>query len=166
MVPQIRVAEPADIPGIRGVARSAWMEAHAPIVGVDTVESFLAEYYDAASFVDRLDREDVILDVAVAESTPIVGYVMGIADDEDAGLYHLAHIYVDPDHWGGGIGQALLEHVENRVQAGGGNRIQLGVIADNDRAIDFYEQAGYHRVESGYDERLDTPNYTYEKQLR
>lgn len=166
MVPKIRVAEPADIPGIRGVARAAWSEAHAPIVGDATVESFLAEYYDAQSFVDRIERDDVILDVATRGDDPIVGYVLVIEDEDDPQLFHLAHIYVDPNHWGDGIGQSLLDHVETRVQAAGGHRIRLGVMTENRRAVDFYDQAGYHRVEEGYDERLETPNATYEKQVR
>lgn len=165
MVPQIRTAEPADIPGIRGVARAAWMEAHAPIVGVETVEAFLAEHYDSRSFVDRVAREDVILDVAVAETAPIAGYVMGIEDADDEAVVHLAHIYVAPECWGNGVGQALLDHFEHRVGDRGGDWIQLGVMAENDRAVDFYERAGYDRVDSGYDERVEVDNYTYEKRL-
>lgn len=159
----LRPAEPADVERIRDVARRAWEAAHEPIVGGDAVERFLTEYYDADSFRARIDREGTILDVAT--DGDVVGYVLVSPDEDDGTTYHLSHIYVAPSRWGEGVGGRLLERAERRVGERGGERIRLGVMADNDRAVGFYEAADYRRRESFYDDRIDAPGYAYEKVL-
>lgn len=70
-----------------------------------------------------------------------------------------------PDRWGEGIGRRLLERAEAAVDDRGGDRMELGVMADNDRASAFYATAGFDRVDEFYDQRLDTPGYTSAKGL-
>jgi len=164
MPPSIRAAEPADIPGIQAVAEAAWAATHTPIVGADRVASFLDEYYTTAAFLEWIEDEDSVVTVATTPEDPVVGYVLGIPDDDGA-VFHLAHIYVHPDDWSEGVGQALLTDFEATVRDRGRDRVRLGVMAGNDRAIDFYEAAGYTRVAEGYDDRLETDNYTYEKMV-
>lgn len=163
MVVAIRPAADGDVTGIRTVAERAWRAAHEPIVGADVVESFLAEYYGEDAFRDRIDRDDVVLAVAVDES--VVGYVFAPRDDEDPATVHLSHLYVAPDRWGEGVGRRLLARAEARAHDLGGEEMHLAVMADNDRAVGFYEAAGYRRTGSFYDERAETRSYRYEKTL-
>lgn len=166
MTGEIRPAEPGDVDGIQRVAEAAWRAAHEPIVGSDVVDSFLEEYYGTEQFLERVARDDVVLAVAVepAGDEAVVGYVLGMPDDD--AVLHLSHIYVVPDRWGEGIGRRLLAHVEERARERGADRVELGVMADNDRAVAFYEDGGYSRSGSFYDERADTRSYTYEKPVR
>lgn len=159
----IRPAMSEDIPAIRAIATDAWYAAHAPIVGEGTVAAFLGEYYTRQAFVDWIAEERTILDVAM-EDRPR-GYVLALPQEEPAGTYGLAHVYVDPDHWGEGIGTRLLGHVETRIRESDGDRVTLGVMTANERAIGFYEDAGYERIAESYDERIDTRSYTYAKEL-
>lgn len=160
---EVRPAEYADIERIREVARRAWESAHEPIVGGDAVERFLTAYYDAESFRARIDREEAILDVAAASD--VVGYVLASPDGEAAATFDLSQIYVAPSRWGDGVGRTLLEHLERRVRDRGGSRVRLGVMAENDRAVRFYEAAGYRRTGEFYDDRIDAHGYTYAKDL-
>jgi ribosomal protein S18 acetylase RimI-like enzyme len=188
----VRPATRTDVPAIRAVAERAWRAAHEPIVGPDAVDAFLAEFYDQESFHERVAREDRHLRVAVADTgasvsgaengtaesgsgdrTPdadatdrgVVGYTLSLPDDDDPAVFHLAHVYVPPDRWGEGVGRRLLADVETLAHEQGADRLRLGVLADNDRAVAFYERAGFERVDTGHDDRLDAPNHTYEKPL-
>ena len=165
MARDIRRAEPSDVPAIRSVAADAWHEAHAPIIGTDTVAEFLAEYYDPASFQDRIDHTATILAVATDTENTVVGYILATPIDTDGTTFALSQIYVVPDRWAEGIGQRLLDHVEQKSRDCGGERISLGVMAENDRAIGFYEAAGYNQTDEFYDDRIDAHSYTYEKAL-
>ena len=52
-------------------------------------------------------------------------------------------LYVDPDHWSGGVGSALLEAAVGHLRAHGGTPVHLWVIAANERARRFYERFGF-----------------------
>ncbi|MFB6150119.1 MAG: GNAT family N-acetyltransferase [Halobacteriales archaeon] len=161
----IRRAEPSDIPEIRSVATAAWHAAHAPIIGPEAVEEFLADHYEPTSFQRWIEREDVVLDVATTPESAVIGYVLALPVNEETSTFSLTQIYIHPDHWGNGIGTRLLDRCEAAIQSRGGERIKLSVMADNERAIGFYEAAGYERVESFYDDRIETYSYTYAKSI-
>lgn len=165
MAVEVRPATPADVGGVRDVAEAAWHAAHAPIVGASAVESFLERYYDAAAFERLLEADEAVFAVADGSDAGVVGFVSARPDESDPEASQLGRIYVTPDRWGEGLGRRLLEHVESRVREQGGERIALGVMAENDRAVRFYEAAGYQRVDIFEDERLDITGYTYEKAL-
>jgi ribosomal protein S18 acetylase RimI-like enzyme len=158
MAAEIRPARSADLPAVQRVARAAWYAAHEPIVGEESVETFLAEYYSREALEERLGRRTVFL---VAVDDAVVGFaVAGPTDDPTT--YVLGRIYVSPDRWGEGIGRRLLEDVHGRARERGGERMRLGVMAENDRAVRFYEAAGYERVGDRVDERIGTTTYEYE----
>ncbi len=142
---EIRPARPDDTEEIRHVAERAWHSAHAPIIGTETTNDFLEQYYDAETFRSLIEIEESILDVAV-DDAGVVGFV-GANPVEGSTTFDLGRIYVLPGRWREGIGGRLLSHVERTVERRGGERIQLGVMTENERAVEFYESAGYRRDE-------------------
>lgn len=80
------------------------------------------------------------------------GRIAGIADfgpyrpDNDEGsdsrMGELYAIYVDPDHWGEGVGGALIDAVKATLAADGFADMRLWVLTDNRRARRFYERHG------------------------
>lgn len=161
---EIRAAEAGDVDGMQRVADRAWREAHESIVGEATVEVFLEEYYDAETFREHVESGESILLVAV-EDDEVAGFALAGPTDADPETFGLSRIYVLPERWGEGIGRALLERIERAVADRNGERITLGVMAENERAVEFYEAAGYERTGEFYDERIDATAYTYEKRL-
>lgn len=64
-----------------------------------------------------------------------------------AGGGSLDAIFVDPDHWGRGIGGRLLADATTYLTTQGLIPIRLWVLAGNRRARGFYEARGFHRDE-------------------
>ena len=55
----------------------------------------------------------------------------------------LAALYVDPEHWGCGIGTLLLTEARVRLAARGYSSTVLWMLAGNTRAQHFYERHGW-----------------------
>ena len=159
----VREATDGDLERVHGIAVAAWEAAHEPIVGAEAVAPFLEAHYDRESFEPYLSADRSLL--AVAEDDGVVGFVSVSPDEDCPERFDLGRLYVDPGRWGEGVGRRLLEHAESAVAERGGERVQLGVMAENDRAVAFYEAAGYERVDGFHDDRLDVEGYTYEKGL-
>ncbi|MEF8853007.1 MAG: GNAT family N-acetyltransferase [Haloarculaceae archaeon] len=179
----VRPARDEDVPAVQRVASAAWHAAHADIAGADVVEEFLAEYYTLARLRSDVADESRLFLVAddagddvddTGRAAPgerasarrgVVGFALALPADEEPDVYALGRIYVHPDRWGEGIGSRLLDRVETGVRERGGSRLRLGVMAENRRAVGFYEARGFERVEEGYDDRLDVERYIYAKDL-
>jgi ribosomal protein S18 acetylase RimI-like enzyme len=166
----VREATTGDVEAVQRVASASWHAAHADIAGEAVVAEFLEEYYSIQRLrEDVADQSRLFLvaeDGAVTESeSTVVGFALALPADDDPGVFALGRIYVDPDHWGEGVGTRLLDRVEGHVRARDGSRLRLGVMAENDRAVGFYESRGFERVEAGHDDRLDVRRYVYAKDL-
>jgi RimJ/RimL family protein N-acetyltransferase len=73
----------------------------------------------------------------------IVGFVgVGPSRDSDA-QGELYTIYVDPAHWGTGVGRELIRAGEERMRELGYRHVVLWVLDVNARARRFYEVAGW-----------------------
>ena len=98
----------------------------------------------AAGWECGLRRDRAQDPVLIAEE---VGWVVGFAvvgpaqDAEGAG--ELYAINVDPDHWGTGVGSALLAAAQAELARLGYAEAVLWVLADNARGRRFYEVAGW-----------------------
>jgi len=166
----VREATRGDVEPVQRVASAAWYAAHADIAGEAVVAEFLAEYYSTRRLRDDVaDQSRLFLVAEESEATGdesgVVGFALALPADDEPGVFALGRIYVDPDHWGEGVGTRLLDRVESHARARGGSRLRLGVMAENDRAVGFYESRGFERVETGHDDRLDVRRYVYAKDL-
>lgn len=139
--PSVRVARPGDAESIRAVAERSWNRAHGDILTEGTIDRVIEEWYDIEHTRHAIRRENVGYFVAEA-SDDVVGYVSGGRSD-DPDVATLAAIYVDPDYWGRGIGTALVERFHDFCRRRGYERVQLRVLAANDRARSFYRHHGY-----------------------
>ena len=91
------------------------------------------------------------------------GLVAGLAGIESMGskdkIRHRADfgISVDREYWGLGIGSALMEACIECAKKAGYEQMELNVVAENKRAIDMYEKAGFvefGRNPKGFKSRL------------
>jgi [ribosomal protein S18]-alanine N-acetyltransferase len=56
---------------------------------------------------------------------------------------YIPFIFVEPDLQNHGIGRLLLRRTESLLELEGQDRVQLDTLADNVRAVRFYEHQGY-----------------------
>jgi ribosomal protein S18 acetylase RimI-like enzyme len=85
-------------------------------------------------------------------------FFVAVADDEVVGyahagphpprrLYQLYRLYVDPGYWRQGIARNLLAETEQSLYDRDVGAYEAEVLAENDRAVAFYESTGFEQVE-------------------
>lgn len=156
---RIRRARPDDADAIRRVARESWRAAYDDILDAETIERKLDQWYDVEGLADSIDRADGVFLVADGGATggddaapggddAVVGFVQASpAPEADAGTtYVLARIYLRPERRSEGTGTRLLDQAIGAIRERGAETLRLGVFADNDAAVGFYEARGFERV--------------------
>jgi GNAT superfamily N-acetyltransferase len=88
-----------------------------------------------------------------ADSRQVVGFSsLGVArPGDDPALGELFTIYVLPERWGAGVGQALMATTLAQLRTEEFRAAVLWVLEDNPRTRRFYEQAGW-RADGGVKE--------------
>ncbi len=105
--------------------------------------TFTVEYEEAYLKRKKEAERDATL---VAEVDGVITGTAGIdLISRSDKVKHRAHfgISIDKDWWGIGIGRALTEACIECARAAGYLQMELGVIADNERAISLYRSAGF-----------------------
>ena len=74
-----------------------------------------------------------------------VGIVTGMRDTTERDVFHVFSMWVAPEARRQGIGQALLEEIEQWMRASGGRVARLSVTDAAPGARRLYERAGYER---------------------
>jgi len=142
---RVRDATPDDAPAIAAIKVAGWRAAY---------RGLLPDSALAALDVDRLTGEwrSALTSLAspggclVAElDGAVVGYVVFGAYrwPELPGAGEVYALYVDPTHWGGGAGRALMEAAAQRLAAAGLTEQALWVLETNQAGRRFYEALGW-----------------------
>jgi GNAT superfamily N-acetyltransferase len=138
--PLIREAQIEDARGVAQVNVASWQAAYPGLID----QTFL----DSLDVDGRTESWQRILHqrrgrVLVAEEEgSVIGFcAVGPAIDDDWG--EVFAIYVDPRHWGHGVGRGLLVAAEHSLAEAGFPRALLWVLEGNDRARVFYERQGW-----------------------
>lgn len=145
----IRPATPDDAAAVRAVGRASWHEAYDDLLGPETVDETIDEWWDLPGLRRAAEREDDVFLVAAtpeAATDGIVGVAHAHPDRGEAGVYELGRIYVHPDWLGEGLGTALLDEIRERLPDAT-DRLRLVVLAANEAGVSFYESSGFERVD-------------------
>ena len=172
MKPTVREAKQADAREIYRIARESWHSAYDEILGTETVEDVVEEWYDLdsleGSITNAAERDDAVFLVGEAPDgygTALVGFAHAGPFPEREGVAELVRIYVRPEAWGEGAGRTLLGQLESALEPSY-DRLRLSVLADNDVGVSFYESTGFERVDSRESDLGDSLEaYVYEKVL-
>lgn len=140
----VRRATRDDAGDIRRIAEASWREAYGGVLRSETIDAAMTEWYDVDGIEASLKRDDVHTFVAEIDDET-VGFATGGPRERDEAL--LARLYVEPEHWGDGIGTALLDRVIESLRADGFERLSLSVLAENEVGRAFYESRGFETRE-------------------
>lgn len=91
----------------------------------------------------KLDRDPDLFLVA-EEDDRLIGTVLGGYDGRRGLIYHLS---VDERFRRQGLGQALMEELEERMREKGCLKAYLMVTKDNPEAVEFYERTGWEYMD-------------------
>ena len=133
----VRSATSADVPAIQHVALAAWRATYDDLFEDDAIAAMVEEGYADDVLAEMIALDEVGLFVATRDDE-VVGYAScGLMDPVGIGDLD---IYVHPDHWGEGIGEALLDRGTAHLADLGTTTIRDEVLVANDVGNAFYEQ--------------------------
>lgn len=145
-----REATPEDAEAISALIGSTWAKFFAYSVSESDLEHYLAHTVSAAQILREIESPQKLFLVAVDTSSTIVGVAQLNLDTSEPSLIsrkpiELNRLYINSDHQGSGLAQALLRYTENTSREMGRDGMWLGVWEDNARGIRFYEKMGFER---------------------
>jgi GNAT superfamily N-acetyltransferase len=132
----IRPGRAADAEGVARVQVETWRAAYAHALPSDQLKALSID-----EAVERHRRRPA--EFVAEQDGEIVGFVgVGASRDPETDG-ELFAIYVHPEHWGSGVGRALIQAGEEELRRLGHRDAILWVLDDNPRARRFYEIAGW-----------------------
>lgn len=154
---EIRIAQAGDADGLGRVHVRAWRAAYSGGL-------MPADYLTSLSEVKRAEMWRASLEISprlratrlvATVDDEIVGFsLVGPAgDDENPNLGELYAINADPDHWGTGVGAALLAAAVAALRTNGFTSAVLWVHPANERARRFYTTRGW--IDDGIERRQE-----------
>jgi [ribosomal protein S18]-alanine N-acetyltransferase len=129
----IRKAIPGEIETLADIAFVAWERDLLPFLHGSAASRETERNRLTAAVRDGLDR------VIVAQVNEVsVGWCQ-----RARGRAYIPFLFVTPLLQNRGVGSALLRRMESLLELEGADRIQLDTLADNVRAVNFYQHQGY-----------------------
>lgn len=129
----IRKAIPAEIETLADIAFVAWERDLLPFLNGPAASRSAEKQRLTSAVREGLDR------VIVAEINEVsVGWCQRIR-----GRAYIPFLFVTPLLQNQGVGTALLRRMESILELEGAERVQLDTLADNVRAVNFYQHQGY-----------------------
>ncbi|WP_435062985.1 GNAT family N-acetyltransferase [Halobaculum sp. EA56] len=153
--PTVRPARAGDLRGIRETLARSWRRGYDGLLDADALAEATAdpaEFYPAERFERKRADDELLFLVAVVDDG--VAGVSNVAWGEtnthafvpDDAAQHRA-VYVDPDHWGEGIGTALVRRGSDALDDETPEYVEC--LAANERGRRFYESLGFERYGGG-----------------
>lgn len=133
-----------DAPAIAAVHVASWRAAYRGLIADAYLDSLSVEGRERM-WRDCIEEGRTSLLVARCGGRVCGFAAFGASRDADAapGTAELIALYLDPAQWSRGVGRRLWRAVRRSVVAQGFSAVMLWVLADNARAIRFYEAAGF-----------------------
>lgn len=143
---KIRSGQPGDLPQVLALDRR--------LIAFDTafdpsLDPTWSDSEEARGFYhDRLSQREGVAFVAEAPDGSLAGFIVGTETTPESyrrpmRLAEAECLFIDPNHRGQGLGEALMQAFEDWARAQGIQRLGLTVSARNQRARSFYERLGY-----------------------
>lgn len=142
----VRAAKLSDAKAIAEIHVEAWAAAYTGIIPQDHLNSQTLAKREAL-WQDAIKYAEPQVWVAL-DANAIVGFV-GFDRSRDpkskATMGEIWAMYAAPDYWGEGVGLALWDAARDGLVEEGCSDVTLWVLLKNERALRFYELAGFKR---------------------
>jgi GNAT superfamily N-acetyltransferase len=143
---EVREARPEDALAIAEVHVRAWQRGYAGLIDDEFLAALRPE--DRAARYELGSEDPAVPTMIVAtEAGSVLGFA-GVGPSRDADTPEAGEVvalYVDPEHWRGGVGRLLLDESLRRLRESGAEEAVLWVLLGNEVAERFYEAEGWRR---------------------
>jgi ribosomal protein S18 acetylase RimI-like enzyme len=141
----VRAATAQDAGAIADIQIRTWQVAYAHVFPGESLDALSDSHERRSGFWrDRIGehraRDHIIVGGSGVEPSAFAS--LGASRDDES-LGELYAIYVLPEAWGTGVGQALMTTALEHFRADGFPQATLWVLEDNPRARRFYERSGW-----------------------
>ncbi|HAB52989.1 MAG: hypothetical protein A2315_04340 [Ignavibacteria bacterium RIFOXYB2_FULL_35_12] len=133
-----------DFQTVRNILLVTWKDAYNFIPEKDII-THLENYYGEAKLLELFDNHLVMGILAEIENKS-VGW-MKLFNDELRDKFFISSLYVLPELQGYGIGKKLLVKAEEIAAKLKYEKVWLGVMKDNVKALEWYKKIGFQFVE-------------------
>jgi len=141
---EVRAATPADALEVAGVHVRSWQVGYRGLLPQAHLDGLRPEER-ARRYTFGETGTDRPLTVVAVEQGVICGFATtGPSHDRDVrDAREVWALYVDPEHWGSGVGRLFIDDARSRLGREGASESVLWVLAGNERARRFYRAAGW-----------------------
>ena len=133
-----------DFQTVRDILLITWKDAYHFIHEKD-ITAHLENFYSETKLLELFNNHLVKGILAEIENES-VGW-MKLFNDEMADKFFISSLYVLPEFQGYGIGKKLLQKAEEIASKMKYDKVWLGVMKDNVKALDWYKKIGFNFVE-------------------
>lgn len=134
-----------DLPAVRHVMLTTWMDAYSPFIPVEDLRFYFEQHYNLPALEAFFATAGVSGFVAEIDGT-VVGYVKNQFNADEKRFY-VSSLYVLPAFQGRGLGTKLMNAAETRALTFGVDEVWLGVMTQNRAALEWYKGMGFHFIE-------------------
>jgi ribosomal protein S18 acetylase RimI-like enzyme len=140
----IRPWQKSDLPSIRRVTWKSWIATYSSFIPENDLRSYFDTHYTDASLLSMFD--DPSGQGFIAETDDhIVGYLRLFVNRDENRLY-IPSLHVLQDFQGQSIGRRLLDSAEEYAAGKRMDRLWIGVMVKNRRALVYYRKVGFQFV--------------------
>ena len=136
-----RMATEADIPLIRSLADHIWRTHYPGIITHAQIDYMLGKMYSPETIADEIDRQGYTYLLALRNGEP-VGFAAFLFEPAITAV-KISKLYLLPLLHGKGIGQEMLQWMQNDAIRRAATRMYLFVNKNNAKAIAAYERFGF-----------------------
>jgi len=140
----LNVENNSQVDAVAKLAREIWRQHFTPIIGEAQVEYMLNKFQSSKAIASQLD-EGWEYYIATRENE-YVGYT-GLVPDVLNGKMLISKLYVKNRFRGSGIGNLLLDYIEESSRARDFNALRLTVNRFNDNTVKWYFRHGFVTVD-------------------
>lgn len=133
-----------DFSAVRKILLETWLNTYTFIPEED-IRFHLEKFYTIEKFQQLYSDSNTNGFMAEVNENPI-GWMKSY-NNEDKKRFYVSSLYVLPDYQGFGIGRKFLEVAESLASKMNYDRIWLGVMKDNIKALYWYNKIGFYFIE-------------------
>lgn len=130
-----------DFAGVRNVLRLTWKKAYSPFIPQKDLDFYLDKTYSEEALTEIFKNSDYSCYVA-EDKNNICGWLK-LAVNKSENRFYLSSVYVLPKYQKQKIGEKFYEITCIEAVEKGFNEIFIGVMKQNERALNWYKKLGF-----------------------